>query len=662
MKILMLASSLDEGGAETHVFTLACALARLGHSVCVISSGGRLSQGLAWNNVRHIKLSLSSRNPFAIFKATLRLRKIIKRGEYDIIHIHSRLAGFICRISLPSHHPTVVSTVHSRFKINPILKKLSFWGARSIAVSEDLRDYLSSNYDISTDNITLIPNGIDTKKFYAGKKRSDSTKRRIVFVSRMDTDCSLCASLLVRLAPRLARSFDGIEIELVGGGNAFDKILELASLANRTCGYECVHLCGYVRNVAEHLRRADVFVGVSRAALEAMSCGIPTILAGNEGYIGLIDSSKLSIATQTNFCCRDSELPTSSALFEDICTLLEMTDEQRAVLGAHLSKYAQQNHSIDKLAKCTESFYESAIKSTPAKSADTLLCGYYGFSNLGDDALLSRAIARCREKGYRPCVICKSKRRTSRQFGVLCISRTNPFAILAQMRKSRRLIFGGGSILQNATSERSLIYYCSLIYLARKLSLSVELWANGLGPFHTKFGKRLASGALRSCDLIGLRDQGSAKLAISLGAHKNKIMIEDDLAIDIPKCDESRRYYLCGKLSLPSKKYSLIAVSGHTKRKLQKKILSELKLLLGAGCITPVFVPMHKKADLAISKRLAKKCGGIVCDALSASELRALLPHACFALGNRFHLLYLAKLEGIPIYPFGNDPKILELM
>ena len=58
---------------------------------------------------------------------------------------------------------------------------------------------------------------------------------------------------------------------------------------------------------------------------------------------------------------------------------------------------------------------------------------------------------------------------------------------------------------------------------------------------------------------------------------------------------------------------------------------------------------------------MAKKYGAPCLENLSAEELLALTSHAAFALGNRYHLLYFAKLNNLPIIPFGDDPKITAL-
>ena len=63
MNILMLTASMGTGGAETHVFTLAQTLVKLGHRVTVASEGGSLCPRLRAHGVRHLTLPLSSKRP-----------------------------------------------------------------------------------------------------------------------------------------------------------------------------------------------------------------------------------------------------------------------------------------------------------------------------------------------------------------------------------------------------------------------------------------------------------------------------------------------------------------------------------------------------------------------------------------------------------------------
>ena len=145
MKILILTSSLDSGGAETHIFELASALRRNSHAVTVASSGGEVAAMLKKENITHLNIPLDSKAPHNLFLSFLKLKKLIKNNDFDIIHVHSRIAALVCHLAVGKRRsPPIVSTAHARFKTSFLLRKLSFWGSSSIAVSEDLREYLLS--------------------------------------------------------------------------------------------------------------------------------------------------------------------------------------------------------------------------------------------------------------------------------------------------------------------------------------------------------------------------------------------------------------------------------------------------------------------------------------------------------------------------------------
>ena len=667
MKILMLTASMRSGGAETHILELSRALFHRGHSVTAASSGGDIAELLSKEGIPHLKIPLDSKLPHHLFLSYLKLRALVQKEEFDIIHVHSRIAALVCKLAVSNKlSPCVVSTVHSHFKNNPLLKRLSFWGRASVAVSEDLREYLSNEYDIPYESIRVIPNAINTDKFCKAPSKDEKARgelpQKIVFVSRLDTDCALGASLLCRIAPKLARKYPKIIIEIIGGGSAFHKLSLTAKKVNDSLGYDCIKMRGKISNVEDKLLSADLFVGVSRAALEAMSSCVPVVLCGNEGFLGILDASNISLAKSTNFCCRGTELPNTITLYESICSVLDMKRAERDRLGEYLREYVCLNHSRDKLAQLTEKFYEDALANTPAQKGQIVLCGYYGFDNLGDDALLCSAIAYLK-KSYPHksiSVICHCPARVSRIFGVRAVARENVLATLSEISAADKLIFGGGSVLQNATSNRSLEYYCALIRFAAKKGVSVELLSNGLGPIKGKRASRVTKKALARCAKLSFRDSSSAALAMGLGCPSSKISIENDLSALLYPCDNARIERILNAVGALGKRLLLVGIKGKSDRQTRKNIERELILQLKSP-LFPIFVIMHRHEDKKISKKMAKRYGGVCLSGLSPSELCALSARADFAIGNRYHLLYLAARAGVPTMPFGDDPKLISI-
>ena len=110
----------------------------------------------------------------------------------------------------------------------------------------------------------------------------------IVYVSRMDQDRAMVAQQLIEITPQLEQEIKGLRIIIAGGGDVYHTLKAKAENVNSVLGRECISMPGSRTDINELISVADLFVGVSRAALEAMASGKPVIVAGNEGYIGLL--------------------------------------------------------------------------------------------------------------------------------------------------------------------------------------------------------------------------------------------------------------------------------------------------------------------------------------------------------------------------------------
>ena len=97
-----------------------------------------------------------------------------------------------------------------------------------------------------------------------------------------------------------------------------------------------------------------------------------------------------------------------------------------------------------------------------------LISGYYGFNNIGDESILRTVIDNLREKLPQVdiTVLSQSPAQTAEKYGVKAAARMNPWAILRSVRRCDMLLSGGGSLLQDATSGRSILYYLFILRLA----------------------------------------------------------------------------------------------------------------------------------------------------------------------------------------------------
>ena len=558
------------------------------------------------------------------------------------------------RLSVSAHIP-LVTTAHARFSISPIKKYMSRWGYYVIAVSEDIADELRSSYRISAQRIRPIPNGIDTERFSPQGRRSGS---RVLFVSRLDPDSSRAAYSLCRIAGRLLDKYRDIEIDIIGGGEEYSALCALGAAVNRSLGREVLRFLGSRTDVERYMAESDIFVGVSRAALEAMSCGLPTVLAGKEGFLGELGREELPLAERSNFCGRGLPTIDDEKLFLSVSSLLDMSPSERAERGRILRSYVIEMHSARKMSCQTLGVYEEALSEVSFGACGACICGYYGFGNLGDDTLLDMAIKRARERyGKDVVALTRSPRRDRYRFGVRCISRNNIFGIIYALRRSGRLILGGGTLLQDRTSLRSLFYYASIIALARFCGAETELWGNGIGPVRSRCGRRLCARALSRCSYIGLRDRHSEGIALSLGAPRDRLCRESDLAFGVGTGNITAEEVLKKYRISNSEKFAVFAVAGKGSRAELDAVRQRAESFARGGG-APVFVCMYPKQDMRISKQMSAETAGRYIEGISAEELIALLSRASFACGMRLHLLIFAKIAGVEFEGIGSDPKI----
>ena len=165
MKILMVTTGMDIGGAETHISALCSALKKRGICVFVASAGGVYVSELRKNGIAHVTLPLDRKTPASLFESLKGLDRLIRRENFDIVHAHARLPAFLCGKLRRRYGFRFVTTDHLDFRLNPLLKRLTDWGEFTFAVSEDLRGYLTENYGLNPDHIALTVNGIDTHRF-----------------------------------------------------------------------------------------------------------------------------------------------------------------------------------------------------------------------------------------------------------------------------------------------------------------------------------------------------------------------------------------------------------------------------------------------------------------------------------------------------------------
>lgn len=164
MKVLQILPELNAGGVERGTLEIAAALVAAGHESLVVSNGGRLVPALEAAGSRHIALPVHRKSLASLLQVP-RLRRLLEREQPDILHIRSRVPGWIAWLAWrgmkPAARPHLISTVHGFYSTNAYSAVMTR-GERVIAVSSCIRDYILQHYPKTPEaHIRIIPRGIE---------------------------------------------------------------------------------------------------------------------------------------------------------------------------------------------------------------------------------------------------------------------------------------------------------------------------------------------------------------------------------------------------------------------------------------------------------------------------------------------------------------------
>ena len=669
MKILMATMGLDIGGAETHIVELAKQLKQQGHDIAIVSNGGVYVPEITAAGIRHYEAPLHLRAVGPMVRSRRILKQVITQENPDVVHAHARIPAFLCGTLHKSMKFPFVTTAHWVFNSKGALRYLTDWGQRTVAVSDDIKAYLIREYGLPAENISVTINGIDTNKFSPNVSGEevirefglDTEKPILSYVSRMDEDRALVARQLIEVAPELDKLVPGVQLLIAGGGNVFDELNARAKEVNAAMGRACITMTGPRTDINRIVAAGEVFVGVSRAALEAMAAAKPVIVAGNEGYHGLFTADKLEEAQAGNFCCRGLPLSDPNVLLRDVAAALNLSAEEKKTVGAYGRQVIFDYYSVRRMAGDCLAMYEQVRR----RKYNVVMSGYYGFSNTGDDAILesiSRGVRQVSDE-VELTVLSKDPALTRKQYGLNAVSRFNFFKVIAALKKSDVLLSGGGSLLQDTTSTRSLVYYLSIMDLAKLMGKPVMLYANGIGPVRKAGNRSKVKKAVQAAAAVTLRDHSSAQELRAMGVDRPDLYVTADPVFRMESAAPRRADELIAGTGLAQgKPFAAVSVrdweaAGGFPEELAK-VCDHLRRCHGMEIL---FLLMQPGVDRGATDRVRKAMKEPSClleQPCSPGEMMAVLGRAKVCLAMRLHTLIFAARMADPTIGLVYDPKV----
>ena len=676
MKVIHLISGGDSGGAKTHVHSLLQNLSKTIDVTMVCFMEGPFAQ-----EARELGIPttvLPGRN----LPRTYRLLKdMIREGGYDIIHCHGARGNMMGALLRRSTGLPVVTTVHSDWRLDYLgrpLSRLTYGTINTLAlrqldyrigVSEAMVDLLISR-GFDPDRLFSIYNGLDFSPRTPALDRAAYLKS----VGLEAGEHSVVVGIAARLNPvkdiaTLIRGFaiayrehPELRLLIAGDGEQMDMLKQLAADLHVD---RAVCFAGWVNDTDSFYHALDVNTLTSLsetfpyALTEGARAGLPTVASRVGGVPYLIEHGITGLLFEPG----DAE-----ALGRHL-SALAADATLRAHLGRRLYEKARDDFSLESTLKRQLTIYETILRrrARPHRGRDgALVCGAYGRGNAGDDAILEAIVTELRQidPDLPIWVLSRNPADTRLTYRLNSIYTFAFPRFLHRMRRTRLYINGGGSLMQDVTSHRSLWFYLFTISAAKRLGNRVMMYGCGIGPIHSPSNRKRASRVLQSSvDAITLRDTHSKAELEDMGVTRPKIILSADPTVILPAAPPQVVDGILESEGLsPDGRYI-----GFTLRPWPG--FEEKAHIFAAAAdyayetygLTPVFLPIERRLDVGAAEKAAaflKAPYHIIPDTGSSAHTIGLFARMQVTVSMRLHALVFAAGQGVPLVGVVYDQKI----
>ncbi len=295
--------------------------------------------------------------------------------------------------------------------------------------------------------------------------------------------------------------------------------------------------------------------------------------------------------------------------------------------------------------------------------ARVLLSGYYGFGNLGDEALLEVIVERLRRRfpTVQLDVLSATPAATARQHGVDSTPRWDWRAIRGAIRRADVVLSGGGGLLQSATSLRSLLYYAGILREAIRARRKTMVFAQSVGPLD-RWGRLVVRYLCKGLDRATVRDERSRLLLAQLLPKTPVEQTADPVFLyETPNAEAD---LASEGLGPESGAYAVISVRTISAfREIPAMVARVVDRLAQRYEIRSAFLPLGGAGDAAASTDVIRACASspVLLPECPLPKAASILRGARVVVGMRLHSLILAARYGVPFLAIAYDPKVASL-
>ena len=670
MKVLHLISGGDTGGAKTHIISLIKGIDKLSQAkiICFIEDKFFYDAKSAGINIEVYEQK--KRYDMSVVG---RLVDEIEKENYDIVHCHGARANFIAMFLKNKIDARMITTIHSDYKLdfkdnfykrivfttlNTIaLKKFEYY----IAVSDNFKEMLVDR-GFKREKVFTVYNGIDMEQEIEYVSKEEFLNRYgikyagqtiVGIIARLDKVKD--HETFIKAASILLKTGRDVIFLIAGEGNDSNN---LRSLVEELGIKKYVHFLGFVEDPYSFFNAIDINTLTSLsesfpyAVLEGALMKKPIISTKVGGLTKLIEQGENGYLVDIGNS-------------EDIASKIDIlaSDEVgRKIMGENLYNKVKMNYSSVAMGRKHLEIYEKILSTKNS----ILISGYYGFNNSGDDAILKAIVKDIRDIDLKTniYVLSKDPKSTRETYDVQAVDRFKFKEVIRTMKNTDLFISGGGSLLQDVTSTRSLFYYLLLMKLGKLMKKPVMVYANGIGPIEKKINRFLTRKILNKVDLITLRDENSKDYIKELGVENKNIEVTADPVFTLDPAPIERIKEIFTYESIPTDKQFI----GISIRKWEKSndliniMVKTINYIIEKYKVNVILIPMHYPEDLDISLEVKEKVSFSSCyvikEKYKVEEVMGIIKELEIIVAMRLHSLIYAATQKIPMVGLSYDPKV----
>jgi polysaccharide pyruvyl transferase CsaB len=292
-----------------------------------------------------------------------------------------------------------------------------------------------------------------------------------------------------------------------------------------------------------------------------------------------------------------------------------------------------------------------------------LISGYYGFGNLGDEALLDVIVAQLRAAypGGSIDVLSAAPAETAARLDVEATPRADLGAVRRAIERADVVLSGGGGLLQNITSLKSLIYYAGIVRTATRAQKKTMIFAQSIGPLDF-WGRAVVRSFCGGVVAATVRDERSRKLLSALLPNVRVERTADPVFLFEPGTEplDLAAEGLAGDAPLV-----IVSIRKWPNNEATVALLAAaVDRLANEHGAQVAFLPLGGPPDADASTTVIRRAKStpVLLPEVTLGHAAQIIGRASLVIGMRLHALIIAARLGVPFAAIPYDPKISALL